>query len=110
LHPNFNDDQPTPLSLLEGIRCQDESAWQRLVDIFTPFVFNYCRRRGLSTEDAEDLSQSIMVRIYRGINGFRRDQPNQRFRYWVATIIRNEFIDYLRGRQDRPVAAEHNYW
>ncbi len=97
-------DESTSTSLLEGLRNRDEEAWERLVEIWTPLVYGYCRRRGFAAEDADDVTQGVLVRVYKGLPRFERDGVGRRFRFWVSAIVRNEIADFCRKRGDGPRA------
>lgn len=102
------DDAPddvTPHSLIDGMRNEDPQAWCRLTQIWTPLIYTRCRRQGLSADDAEDVTQNVLIRIYAGFSRFQRDGLKQRFRFWVASITRNALADFFKSRKHRPVAA-----
>ncbi len=98
-----NDD--TPVSLLDGLRCADEGAWGRFVELWLPSIYGSCRSRGFSPDDADEIAQSVMVRVYQGLPGFRRDGIGLRFRFWIMKILRNEIADYCRENSGRPIAV-----
>jgi RNA polymerase sigma-70 factor (ECF subfamily) len=92
-------------SLLCRLRSQDEQAWQRLVLLYGPTVLGWCRRAGLSPEDAEDVHQEVFRAVVRGIGDFRRDRPGDSFRGWLWTVTRRKVIDHQRQRAQGVVAA-----
>jgi hypothetical protein len=42
----------TSISLLQRLKARDEPGWQRLLTLFGPTVYGWCRHAGLSAEDA----------------------------------------------------------
>jgi len=42
------------------------------------------------------LVQNVLVRVFKSIASFRRDEPGQRLRRWLKTIARNVISDYFR--------------
>jgi RNA polymerase sigma-70 factor (ECF subfamily) len=46
-------------SLLERVREHDEQAWRRLVDLFSPLIYDWCRGQGLQAADAADVMQEV---------------------------------------------------
>lgn len=92
----INED--TPVSLLHGLREQDDDAWTRLVDMWTPLLFGFCRSKGFSSVDADDIVQAVMIRVYRGLPKFCRDGKGKRFRFWILTILRNEIADFYKRK------------
>src|SRR5438552_4110060 len=61
----------TSSSLLARVRAQDRAAWNRLVDLYGPLVYRWCRQLGLLSEDAEDVGQEVFVAVYRKVIDFR---------------------------------------
>ncbi len=104
----WNENDSTRPSLLDGLRAEDKDAWLRLVAIWTPLIYRRCRNQQLSHEDAEDVAQMVMARIFAGFHNFRRDGRKNRFRYWVSRIVRNEIINFHRknGKHPSPVGGE----
>lgn len=98
-------DEETPLSLLDGLRKDDAEAWARLVDLWTPLLFGFCRSRGFSKEDADDIVQAVIIRVYKGLPNFLRDGKGKRFRFWIMKILRNEIADSFRLKANRATAV-----
>jgi RNA polymerase sigma-70 factor (ECF subfamily) len=88
----------TPPSLLERIRDDPtRQAWQQFVDLYTPLLFSWARRLGLSDHDAADLVQDIFAILVEKLPGFRYD-PALSFRAWLKTILLNRWRNFCRGR------------
>lgn len=91
-------------SLLGRLKSGECGAWERLVDLYGPVVYSWCRRAGLSAEDAADVGQEVFQAIARGIAAFRRDRPGDTFRGWIWGILQHKLQDYWRRRQVTPLA------
>jgi RNA polymerase sigma-70 factor (ECF subfamily) len=91
-----------PSTLLLALRDQQPDAWARLTHLFGPLVYGWCRRAGLGPADAADVTQDIFRSLTTGLSGFRREQPGDTFRGWLAVIARNRIRDFLRGAAQRP--------
>src|SRR6478672_4582250 len=50
----------TSLSLLERAKANDRSAWDRIVCLYAPLVYRWCRRFGLQEADALDVGQDVL--------------------------------------------------
>lgn len=94
----------TSLTLLSRLRADDGEAWQRLVDLYGPFLLGRLKRNGLTESDAEDVLQDIFATVARKIGDFRRDQPGDSFLHWLQTITSSRMLDFLR-RQKRTLLA-----
>lgn len=95
----------TSLSLLARVKDNDAGAWQRLVNLYSPLVYYWCRESGLRDADSADLVQEVFRSVFCGLGSFRRDQPNQSFRGWLRTITRSRLHDHFRKNHRNVVAV-----
>jgi RNA polymerase sigma-70 factor (ECF subfamily) len=95
----------TSTSLLQRLKARDEHGWQRLLTLYGPTVYGWCRHAGLSAEDAADVGQVVFEAVARSIADFRRERPGDSFRGWVWTITRNKIRDLCRRNAGRPEAV-----
>lgn len=92
----------TSCSLLERLRNgDDDQAWQRLVDLYTPLIQGWLGRYALPVADVEDLTQEVMTALVREMPEFRRQRTGS-FRLWLKTITINRLRGFWRGRDNRP--------
>lgn len=91
--------------LLERIKVQDQSAWERLVRLYSPLVYRWCRRGGVSAEDAADVGQEVFRAVARKVRDFRHDREGDSFRGWLRAITRSKVCDHLRGLSGGTTAA-----
>ena len=92
-------------TLLERVRAKRPEAWERLVDLYGPSVYGWCRRAGLGPSDSADVVQEVFAAVARCVEDFRRDRAADSFTAWLATIARNKIRDHYRRQRDRPRAA-----
>jgi RNA polymerase sigma-70 factor (ECF subfamily) len=95
----------TSRSLIERLRSNEAPAWRRLVELYSPLIFHWCRRAGLPSQECPDVVQDIFRSVVTGIGGFRKQQPGDTFRGWLRTIARNKVNDYFRKAGSEPAAA-----
>jgi len=91
-------------SLLERLRSQDSEAWRRLLILYSPLVYSWCRRSEIHADDAADVLQEVFRAAAAGISSFRRDRPGDTFRGWLRTIARNKIRDHFRNQAVQPDA------
>lgn len=99
------DPHSTSSSLISRVKRHDATAWARLSDLFGPLVYYWCRRSGLSPEDAADTAQEVFRAVSTAIDRFRIDRPGDTFRGWLWTITRNKIRDFARAENGKPRAA-----
>jgi RNA polymerase sigma-70 factor, ECF subfamily len=92
----------TSTSLLQRIRLQDQEAWQRLVGLYGPLVYDWCRRWGMQQSDAHDTVQEVFRAVAAGIDGFQRDGVPGSFRGWLWTVAKHRASTYFSQRAQRP--------
>jgi len=94
----------TSRSLLAHAQEADPAAWTRLVELYAALVAVWCRRWGVAEQDIADLLQDVFAAVAAHLHRFRKDQPHDTFRGWLATITKNKVRDYHRRRAGQPVA------
>lgn len=73
------------------------AAWEIFVEIYSPLIYRFCRRRGVQDADSLDVTQNVFVAVRRGINGFTYDPERGKFRSWLGTITIREIGRYLQS-------------
>lgn len=91
-------------SLLLGARAMQPESWTRLVEVFSPIVYRWSRRSGLSEADSADVVQDVFVAVAKSIGKFERQKESGSFRSWLATITRNRIRDWFRSHRRRETA------
>lgn len=91
-------------SLLERLKLHSPEAWRRLVHLFGPLVYQWCRRHGLQAADATDVGQEVFRSVACGIGRFRREQPADTFQGWLWTITRSKIAENWRQQRRQPQA------
>jgi RNA polymerase sigma-70 factor, ECF subfamily len=89
------------LTLLEQLRARRPEAWERFVRLYGSMIHRWCRRAGLSAEDAADVLQEVLSAVMVHLPQFRRDRADDSFSGWLAAITRNKVRDHFRRRQGR---------
>ncbi len=96
---NSPGEESTSPSLLDGLREEDADAWNRFARIWSPLIYQRCRRLGCHGEAARDISQNVLLSVLKGLAGFRRDGKSFRLRHWVQGIVRRQIANYYRQEQ-----------
>jgi RNA polymerase sigma-70 factor (ECF subfamily) len=99
------DSTSTSRSLLARLNNNDPGAWDRLVALYAPLVWHWCRKMALPEQEIADVFQEVCKAVASHIQHFRKDRPNDTFRGWLRTITRNKVLDHFRALQREPQAA-----
>jgi RNA polymerase sigma factor (sigma-70 family) len=79
----------------------DQSAWDALVDRYLPLVSSLIARHRLGGADADDVNQTVWLRLVEHLGDIREPQA---LPGWIATTTRNECLRVLRrGQRAVPV-------
>ncbi len=88
-------------SLLLGLQTGNETAWERLIEIYAPLVRSWCQIAGLPDAAIPDVVQEVFLAVHRRVADFRPQPGSTGFRGWLWTITRNHVRDYYRQRPVR---------
>jgi RNA polymerase sigma-70 factor (ECF subfamily) len=77
----------------------DADAIRTLVRTFQGIVFGLCFRMTRQREDAEDITQDVLIRSIRSLKSWDRCRP---LRPWILAIAANRCRTYLQQKSRRP--------
>jgi RNA polymerase sigma-70 factor, ECF subfamily len=80
------------------------AAFERLVELFSTRVFHLAFSMMRNETQAEDMTQDILLRIWKGLPGYHGDAS---LSTWIYTIARNTCLTELKKRSARPTVSLH---
>lgn len=86
----------TRISLLDGIKNDNEVYWRRFYGMYAPLIRLHGRDCGIKTAHIDDLIQDVMITISRQIKNFTYQRDLGKFRNFLRKIIRARAMDMLR--------------
>ena len=89
----------TSSSLIHRVQADEAGAWERLVGLYAPLLYHWCRRWQLQDQDLADVFQEVFKTLIVHLPEFRKDRRGDTFRGWLWTITRNKVLDHLRRRR-----------
>lgn len=84
----------------------DAEAWRTFESRYRGLIWRYCRRRGLQTADAEDVSQVVLLALARAFPGFRFQPERGRFRNYLGRVTDNAVRHHLACPERGPLLLE----
>lgn len=94
------DTMKTSASLLGRVRnLNNEDSWRQFVKIYEPLLYRYGRLRGLSREDASELTQACMARLVEVMPDFEYSPGRATFKTWLRRLAHHKIIDMWRSRR-----------
>jgi len=88
------------IRLVERCLQGDDSAWENVVNSFGRRIYNLSYRYTNRRDEAEDLTQEILIRVYQNLKSYRPEAGS--FQNWVLRVARNLVIDHYRQVRRSP--------
>lgn len=94
----------TCTSLIGLVRIRDAEAWRRLVRVYSPLVYRWCRNAGVAADDTPDVVQEVFASVLQSLDHFHDTGVSGSFRAWLRGITRHRVLDHFRRRRATPPA------
>ena len=85
--------------ILEAVKQGDDARFAELVEKYLRRIYNFTFRYLGNREEAEDVTQEVFVRAWKGAKKF---DAARNFRVWLFVIAKNASFDYLRKKKSIP--------
>ncbi|HTM04193.1 MAG TPA: sigma-70 family RNA polymerase sigma factor [Vicinamibacterales bacterium] len=97
-------DRTQDRQLIAQLRAGDEMAVQELAERYSPRIFQLAMRHMKNREDAEEVTQDVLMKVYRKVDAFRGDSA---LSSWIYRITFNTAMSRLRnGKAARAAEQE----
>src|SRR5262245_17307684 len=97
----------TPKSLLQRVRNGSTSTdWERLTELYTPFLRRIVLHFGASDADCDDMIQEVFAVVVREIGAFEHNEQRGAFRRWLRTITLNRLRGAWRAQAIRSTGVQ----
>ena len=93
--PSKNLSQDALIGLIKAAKNGDQSAFEALLEQYTPLIDSMTERFGgsaCSEQDKEDLRQEAIICFYRAMTRFDTEQEKVQFGFYAKECIRNGLI------------------
>jgi RNA polymerase sigma factor (sigma-70 family) len=104
-----NADLTRPSLLLRIRDPKDADSWSNFVDLYSPLLTRYARKRGLQEADAADVTQDVLAQVAKSIRAFDYQPERGRFRDWLGTVVRHRVHRFLRREANRARGADGDW-
>jgi RNA polymerase sigma factor (sigma-70 family) len=93
-------DTQTSATLLARLRQvpPDQAAWAQFADRYGRKIYGWCRQWNLQEADAEDLAQTVLLKLAEKMRTFAYDRSKS-FRAWLKTVTRHAWLDSCSPRK-----------
>jgi RNA polymerase sigma-70 factor (ECF subfamily) len=86
----------TSYSLIERVRNpSDDEAWKEFFSYYEQYIYNILRHIGISASDTQEITQEIIILLWKKLPEFAYNKDRGKFRQWLSTIIHNKAYSYI---------------
>lgn len=91
----------TRVTLLAKLKkTENHEAWLEFETIYRGFILSLILRMGINADDAEDISQAVLTKVWQKIEDFEYNQNKGKFHNWLAAMTRNTVKDFFRTKKN----------
>lgn len=90
------DAEPSVAVLVAAARAGDDGAWGQLVERYAPLVLSVVRRHRLQGDDADDVAQTLWLRLVEHLESIREPEA---LPGWIVTTARHECLRLIKAHQ-----------
>lgn len=88
-------------TLLERVRDRlDEKSWEDFVEIYRPYIYYFIRRMNIAHEEAEDITQNTLVKLWDKLPEFQHSFRTGAFRSWICTMVKNQTLNIIKRQKN----------
>ncbi|VGO15915.1 hypothetical protein PDESU_04504 [Pontiella desulfatans] len=91
----------TRVTLLAKLKkTENHEAWLEFETIYRGFILSLILRMGINADDAEDISQAVLTKVWQKIEDFEYNENKGKFHNWLAAMTRNTVKDFFRTKKN----------
>ncbi|MCM8539132.1 MAG: sigma-70 family RNA polymerase sigma factor [Lentisphaeraceae bacterium] len=77
----------------------DDESWEEFTNYYSSYVFAVLKGMGVEFSELEDMSQSILLKLWKSLPDFEYKPEIGSFRSWLCTVIRRSVYNYFRDKK-----------
>jgi RNA polymerase sigma-70 factor, ECF subfamily len=102
-HAEAEMDRTQDRLLIAGLQAGDQASLRRLTEIYGPRIHQLAMRHMKNREDAEEVTQDVLMKVYRKVGSFRGDSA---LSSWIYRITFNTAMSRLRQHKGARMADQ----
>ena len=102
----FNNSDKDDRNLIKDVLGGSKTALEHLLKRHYNFIYNVALRYVLSPDDAQDLTQEVVIKVVTKLSQFNQQSE---FRTWLYRIVFNHFLNSKRRKMEYAVVSFDEY-
>ncbi len=102
MYTTVGSSDSTSSSLLQRLQANEPRAWEKMVALYAPLVYDWIRRAGVPETEAVDIGQEVFLAVVQNVGRFEPQREHASFRGWLRVITTNKIRDHFRGKTRQP--------
>ena len=94
----YNTSQSLLLRLKDSY---DEASWEEFVETYRNYILTIIIQLKVNHHDAEDLLQSILLKLWNKLPEFEYNPGKGQFRYWLGRVTKNDVFKFYDKKKRR---------
>ena len=79
----------------------DEASWEEFVATYRNYILTIITKLNVNHHDAEDLLQSILLKLWNKLPDFEYDPGKGQFRFWLGRVTKNDVFKFFEKKKRR---------
>ena len=88
-----------PSMIQRAVLSSGRDVWRDFLCFYEPFINGILTKMNFKGADMDDVRQQVFLKLWQQLSAYRSQPEKAKFRSWLAVVIRNVAIDWLRGRK-----------
>mgnify|MGYP001014042110 CR=1 FL=1 len=97
----MKENQDTSHTLLKKLQRNEGQHWEEFVHYYEGYIYVVIRNFDIRKEDAEDLLQDVLVKVWKALPSYNYEEDKCRFRTWLCVVIRNTVFNFYELRASK---------
>jgi len=87
--------------ILRAKNPDDDLAWNDFENYYSGFIKLIIRKLNVPKAEHDDLSQEILLKVWKSLEKMSLNKNNAKFRTWLSTIIKNTVLDFYKKNKGK---------
>lgn len=83
----------------QAVSRADHPVWDEFLEYYDPFITSVLRKMNFQEPAIDDVRQLAFVKLWKNLPAYRKQPGKAKFRSWLAKLIRNVALNWIRDNK-----------